>query len=121
MDRLTKSTIRGAYEATGMYPVTGTFQDGHGGGCGMRTFAVARGMDLNTFIADLKMLFGKAYFEGFTSGWDSDKPLEASDEYSLLTRYGPAGFMRYLDGREDGRAGRGEANTLVEQREFVTA
>lgn len=109
--RLSAQMVKEAFETTRLSPIQKDFKN-DGGGCGMEAYA--RSVDSNVGMQVLKV-FGRPYFEGFTTGWDGYDPLP---EDRLLTQYGGTqGMFRYLDGLEDGRAAYGaviaEDRTLV--------
>jgi hypothetical protein len=114
--RLTADQIKEAFVATGMRPIRKSFGD-RSVGCGMQAYAHAHKAlyDGSTFKVSM-LATGKAYFEGFTTGWDYAKSALSDDR--VLKQYGgPEGAMRYYDGVEDGR----NAAAAMFAKELVTA
>ena len=95
--KLTKDTVVEAFRETGLAPIRGSFGDGSVV-CGMAAYA--RMLDLGSvYVPKLKQMFGRAYFEGWTHGWDGGRDMSDAE---LTRRYGIVGSMRWYDGREDG-------------------
>lgn len=100
--KLTVQDIVEAFKITGMKPLRKSFGDGSRG-CGMLAYARAHD-DLYAGKPRKVLLLttGRAFFEGFTTGWDKYAPLP---EDRLIAQYhGVEGMFEYLDGLEVGRA-----------------
>jgi hypothetical protein len=98
--RLTPQDIANAFEVSGLTPIRKAFSKFNDKGCAMQAYAEAH-EQYNGSPANVSLDIGKAYFEGFTTGWDGNPPLP---DKRIVAHYGVEGAMRYHDGIQDGNA-----------------